>query len=63
MKHTLIWINCILIMVAFVTVTDLIIDWYKHPSNNFPVLKYSAIGLSSILFLTITLFILNKRKK
>lgn len=63
MKHTLIWINCILIMVAFVTVTDLNIDWLKYPSNNLPVIKYSAIGLISILFLIVTLVILNKSKK
>lgn len=63
MKHNLIWLNTILIVVVFVTVTDLNVDWYKHPINNFPVLKYSVMGLSAILFLSGTLYILYKRKK
>jgi len=63
MKHNLMWLNSILIIMVVITVTDLNVDVHIHPTNNFPVLKYSMIGLSIILFLSATLYILYKSKK
>ena len=63
MKHNLMWLNSILIIMVVITVTDLNVDGHIHPTNNFPLLKYSMIGLSIILFLSGTLYILYKSKK
>ena len=63
MKSSLRWLNAALILIAFVILTDLNVVWYRHPANNIPVLKYSLIGLTVILFLLATLMILSKRKK
>ena len=63
MKHNLMWLNSILIIILLTTVTDLNVDGHIHPTNNLPVLKYSLIGLSVIVFLSGTLYILYKSKK
>ena len=63
MKSTLKWLNVTLIVVAFVTLTDLNVFWYRHPANNVPILSYSLIGISVLFFLFISLMILGKRKK
>jgi hypothetical protein len=63
MKSNLKWLNVALIMVTFVTLTDLNVFWYRHTSNNIPILKYSLVGVSVILCLFMTLLIFGKKKK
>jgi hypothetical protein len=63
MKSNLNWIKAILLVTVLVFLADMNIAWYRHPLNNVPVLKYTIIILSVLLFVVIVLNIINRTKR
>ena len=52
----------IIILIDVVWLIDLNVVWYKHPMNTVPVLKYTIIGLSIILFIVLVQILQQKKK-
>jgi len=62
MKNLIQWLNAYIIIIIAVWLVDLNVVWYKHPSNNIPILRYTIIGMSTMLFVVlISLFISRKK--
>ncbi|WP_026770113.1 hypothetical protein [Asinibacterium sp. OR53] len=62
MKTDFNWLKAILLVAVLVFLTDMNLAWYKHPMNGIPVLKYSIIVLSALLFVIIVLNFTSKKK-
>lgn len=62
MKANFKWFSASLIILVAVYLVDLNLMWLQHPANTIPVLKYSIIGLSVILFLMTILITYRKQK-
>jgi hypothetical protein len=62
MKTPFNWFKAIVLVAVLVFLTDMNLAWYKHPMNSIPVLKYSIIALSVLLFVIIVLNFTGKKK-
>lgn len=63
MKTHIDWFKAIVLLAVLIFLTDMNLAWYKHPMNNIPVLKYSIIALSTLLFVMIVLNFIGKKKQ
>ena len=62
MKTHIDWFKAIVLLAVLIFLTDMNLAWYKHPMNNIPVLNYSIIALSTLLFVMIVLNVIGKKK-
>lgn len=62
MKTHIDWFKAIVLLAVLIFLTDMNLAWYKHPMKNIPVLKYSIIALSTLLFVMIVLNVIGKKK-
>ncbi|MER3472135.1 MAG: hypothetical protein C4330_12655 [Chitinophagaceae bacterium] len=63
MKININWLSAILILAVAVYLIDLNVSWYRNPNNTIPILKYSIIALSLILFIIVANILFQKKKK
>lgn len=56
------WLKIYIIVFVTIYMIDINLMYLRHPHNNIPVLKYTIIGLSVVLFILLIRMITRKEK-